>query len=382
MIDVSFIIGLLNKEEGGAQQLLYDLCTHLANDEFDLTVYYMFGEGTFRSDFEATGARVVSLNANSNYDPRAFTRFVRILRRDRPDVLHTNSPISSAWGRIAGTIASVPRIVSVEHHMHDARRPIARTVDDFTLPLADSVVGVSEAVTRSFAPLERLVLDVMDTPVVTISNGVDVEAIDAGYRDSDDILDPYPIEPSDSIIGTVGRHVEEKGYRYLIDAMELISCEHPDAKLLLVGDGPKRAALEQRARRRGLLDTNDPDTVVFAGQQPSVPPFLAHFDVGVFPSIDESFGLALAETMAAGVPVIGSDIPPFRRLLDGGEAGILVPPRDSDALAMETSAVLGDNSRRERLSGRGRERIEQHFSIERTARSYAGLYRDLVQQDE
>lgn len=378
MLQISFLIGKLNKEHGGAQQLLHDLCTHLPSDEFDLTIYYLFGDGTLQSDLEAAGARVVSLEATSNYDPRAFVRFVRALRSDQPDVLHTNSPISSAWGRIAGRIVGGSRIMSVEHHVHDARRPLARAVDDLTLPLTDSVVGVSEAVTTSFAPLERFVLSITDTPIVTIPNGVDVDAIDTGCHDSDGILDPYPVEPSDPIIGTVGRHVEEKGYRYLIEAMGPITREHPNAKLLLVGDGPKRGALERHARRRGFLGADGPDTVVFVGQQPSVPPFLAHFDVGAFPSVDESFGLALAETMAAGVPVVGADIPAFRRLLDDGEAGVLVPPRDSDALATATSTILADDSRRERLSSRGRIRIEQHFSIERTAQNYAELYRDLV----
>ena len=378
MIEVSFLIGLLNKEEGGAQQLLYDLCTHLPNDEFGLTVYYMFGKGTFQSDFEAAGAQVVPLEATSNHDLRAFVRLARALRTERPDVLHTNSPISNAWGRVAGTTVGIPRIISVEHHIHDARRPFARAVDDFTLPLADSVVGVSEAVTTSFAPLERCLLHIMDTPVATIPNGVDIDAVDAGRRASDGILDPYSIEPSDPIIGTVGRLVEEKGHRYLIDAMGPITREYPDAKLLLVGDGPERAALEQRARRRGLLSSDGTDTVVFVGQQPAVPPFLAHFDVGAFPSIDESFGLALAEAMAVGVPVVGADIPAFRQLLDDGEAGVLVPPRDSGALATAISAVLTDDCRRERLSSRGREHIEQHFSIERTTRNYAELYRNLV----
>lgn len=377
MVDVSFLIGLLNKGQGGAQQLLYDLCTRLTDDEFDLTVYYMFGEGTFQSDFEAVGVRVVSLDAKSNYDPRAFARFVQALRTDQPDVLHTNSPISSTWGRVAGKIAGIPRVVSAEHHVHSMRRPLARAVDDLTLPLADSIVGVSEAVTTSFAPLERWLLDVTDTPVVTIPNGVDVDAIDAGCRASDGTLDPYPIKSSDRIIGTVGRHVEGKGYRYLIDAMVPITREYPNAKLLLIGDGPERTALERRARCRGLLDTDGTDAVVFVGQQPSVPPFLAHFDIGAFPSTDESFGLALAETMAASVAVVGSDIPAFRRLL-GDEAGILIPPCESDTLATALSTILADDSHRERLSSRGRERIEQHFSIEQTARNYAELYQNTI----
>lgn len=379
MVDVSFLIGELNKEHGGAQQLLYDLCRTLPSSEFDLTIYYMFGEGTFQPDFEAAGAQVSSLEANSNHDLRAFIRLARALRADQPDILHTNSPISSTWGRIAGKIVGGPPIVSVEHHVHDARSPLARVVDDLTLPLADSIVGVSEAVTTSFAPLECLLLNATDTSTVTIPNGVDVDAIDAGRRDSDGILEQYPIDPSDPIIGTIGRHVDEKGYRYLIDAMEPITRKHPNAKLLLVGDGPERAALERQACRRGLLDSAERDAVVFVGQQPSVPPFLAHFDIAAFPSIDESFGLALAETMAARVPVVGTDIPAFRRILDDGEAGVLVPPRDSDALATAINIVLSDDSFRKQLRHRGRERIEHCFSIQRTAQQYAELYRNLAQ---
>jgi glycosyltransferase involved in cell wall biosynthesis len=380
VLQISFLIGNLNKEHGGAQQLLYDLCTHLPSDEFETTVYYMFGEGTFQPAFEAVGTQVVALQATSNYDPRAFVRLVRHLRTSSPHILHTNSPISGVWGRAAGKIVDVPRLLSVEHHIHDARRPIARAVDDVTLPLTDAIVGVSEAVTDSFAPWERFLLDVADTRIDTIPNGVDVQAIDAKSQNSDNTLDPYPVEPSDPIVGTVGRHVEEKGYRYLIDAMVDVTRKYPDAKLLLIGDGPERTALEQRARRQGLLDTDGTDVVVFVGQQSSVPPFLAHFDVGAFSSVDESFGLALAEAMATGVPVVGTNIPAFRRILDDGEAGVLVPPHDSDALADAIDTLLSDSSNRERLGIRGRERIERCFSIEHTAREYAELYRNAMEK--
>lgn len=378
VFQVSFLIGNLNIEHGGAQQLLYNLCTHLPNDEFETTVYYMFGEGTFQPGFEAAGTEVVELQATSNCDIGAFARLVRHLQTNTPHILHTNSPISGSWGRVAGKIVGVSRILSVEHHIHDARRPLARAVDDITLPLVDEIVGVSEAVTNSFAPWERLLLDISGTHIGAIPNGVDVQAIDDGIRNVDDVLAPYSIKPSDPIIGTVGRHVDEKGYQYLIDAMGPIKREHPNAKLLLVGDGPKRAALERHARQQGLLDAAERDTVVFVGQQSSVPPFLAHFDIAAFPSTDESFGLALAEAMAARVPVVGTDIPAFRRILDGGEAGVLVPPRDSDALATAINTILSDVSRRDRFGNKGRKRIEQYFSIERTAHEYAKMYRNII----
>ena len=374
MIDVSFLIGNLNKEHGGAQQLLYDLCRHLPAAEFDLTVYYMFGEGTFQPDLEAAGARVVALEANSNYDPRAFARFVRALRTERPDILHTNSPISGAWGRVAGRLVGVPHLLSVQHTVHDSRRPLARAVDDATLPLADAVVGVSEAVTSSFAPWERSLLDCTGARVETIRNGIDVAAIEAACQDADaDVLDPYPVEPTDRIIGTVGRHIEAKGYHYLIDAMVPVTREHPDAKLLMVGDGPERGALERRVKHHAL-----DDAVVFAGEQASVPPFLAQFSLGVFSSLHEGLPLSPIETMAAGVPIIGTDIPPFRRLLGNGEAGVLVPSRDSDALAEAIITLFSEPDERRQLGEQGHHRARHEFSISNTADQYVEIYAEMA----
>ena len=374
MIRLSFLIGNLNKEHGGAQQLLYDLCRHLPAAEFDLTVYYMFGEGTFRPDLEAAGARVVALEASSNYDPRAFGRLVRALRTERPDILHTNSPISGAWGRVAGRLAGVPHLLSVQHTVHDSRRPLARAVDDATLPLADAVVGVSEAVTSSFVPWERSLLDCVGARVETIRNGVDVAAIETACRDADTgVLDPYPVEPTDRIIGTVGRHVEAKGYRYLIDAMVPVIREHPDAKLLMVGDGPERGALERRVKRHAL-----DDAVVFAGEQASVPPFLAQFSLGVFPSLHEGLPLSPIEMMATGVPIIGTDIPPFRRLLGDGEVGVLVPARDSDALAEAIITLLSDSDKRQQLGEQGHNRVRHEFSITSTVDQYIQIYTEIA----
>ena len=375
MIDISFLIGKLNREHGGAQQLLYDLCTHLPDDEFDITVYYMFGEGTFQPAFEAADTDVTALRANTNYDLQAFVRLVRALDRNRPDVLQTNSPISGAWGRIAAQLVGVPEVVSVEHNVHNAYPYKHRIVNGTTLPFADAIVGVSTAVVDSIDGVEKTWLEATSRPDRrSIPNGVDIATIDAAQQDADDVLDDYDsIEPSDIIVGTMGSHTPQKGFENLVRAMPDLRRDYPDLKTIILGDGPLRSSLEQIAENHGVADR-----VTFTGYVEDVYPFLSHFDVGVFPSRWEGFGLVVAEAMAAGVPVVASDIPAFREIVD--DTGILVQPDSPDALAAAVGDLLDDRPRRRHLASAGRKRVVQHFSIEKAASEYAELYRTLLNQ--
>lgn len=370
MIDVSFLIGNLNKEHGGAQQLLYDICCHIAADECDLTVYYMFGEGTFQAAFEAESVDVVPLEATSNYDLGAFSRLVRLLRVNDHDILQTNSPVSGIWGRIGARIAGVPAIVSVEHNMHHTYRSLPRVTNGLTLPLANEIVGVSEAVTESFLGWERVLL--AGTSTKTIVNGIDVQAVESHFSECEAVLDRQTgLNPEDLIVGSVGRLAEQKGHEYLIRAFARVHESRPEATLVLVGDGPKRESLESLAEGLSISEVT-----CFTGHVPEVYPLLPAFDVAVFPSLWEGLPLAPGECMAARRPVVATDIPPFRELV--GDTGMLVPPRDPGALGDAVCHLIESPERRSELGQLAYERVSARFSIERTVDEYRTLYRELA----
>ncbi|MXR50423.1 glycosyltransferase [Halovenus sp. WSH3] len=372
VIDVAFLIGNLNKEHGGGQQLLYDICRQLPEDEFDLTVYFMFGDGTYRPLFEEEGVDVIDIDADSNYDLVAFHRLVHQLRRGNHEILHTNSPISGVWGRIAATIVDVPNIISVEHNMHQTYKFQARVANGLSLPLADHIVGVSNAVTESFLPWEAPLLK--STPKHTIVNGIDVEEIESHFGECRAVLQQYTdCSPEELIIGSVGRLTEQKGYEYLIKAFSEVRREHPTAKLILIGDGPKRDKLEQIA-----IDEQVRESTHFTGYVPEVYPFLPAFDVGVFPSLWEGLPLAPAECMTAKCPIIASDIPPFNELLS--DAGVLVPTSKPEAISNEISRLLTDEERRKQLGKQAYQRVNEEFSIQRTVSEYAQLYREVTHE--
>jgi glycosyltransferase involved in cell wall biosynthesis len=371
VIDIAFTIGNLNKEHGGAQQLLFDICRHLPNSEFNTTVYYMFGEGTFQKKFEKEDTTVVDLNASSNYDIGAFRRLTNILQTSSHDILHTNSPISGVWGRSAAQIGGIPHIVSVEHNVHSGYSRFTRFMNGLNLPLADAIVGVSRAVSDSYMNWEEWLLG-DNTKRRTIHNGVDVDMITATFDRSGEVLSQYsPFSKSDFIIGTMGRHSEQKGFGYLIQAFPEIKQKKKDTKLLILGDGPLREELETMAKETGYYKD-----IHFSGYVPDVYPFLPNFDIAVFPSLWEGFGLTVAEAMTAKVPVIGTDISAFKEVI--GEDGILVERKNPAAIAAEAIHLMESPEIRQKLAEQGYERVVQQFSIKRTVEQYANLYRELT----
>ena len=383
-IRVAAIIGNLNRERGGAQQLLYDVLRRLP-DDIRPRVHVLFGPASFREEFEAAGVPVRLLGARSNTDLRAFRRLVRRLREERPRVVHTNSPISGVWGRTAARLAGVPRVVSVEHSVHDGYRLLPRLANALTLPLAHAVVGVSEAVVDSIAGWERALLPAV-TEVRAIPNGVDVgrfapegrtAAAGSAEAGDPDEVPGAPMEAASGIdgrpptVGTIGRLIRDKGHDRLLRAWPAVREAVPDARLRIVGDGPRRDALERLAEREGVAGS-----VTFVGAVTDPVPEYRGFEVAVFPSRREGFGLTAAEAMACGVPVVAADLPALREVV--GDAGLLVDGDDPDALAGAIISLLGDADRRAGLAAAGRDRVADRFSVDRTAGDYARLYRRLA----
>lgn len=369
MVSLAFLVGNFNREHGGAQQLLFDICSHLPA-EFDATVYYMFGEGTFEPAFQEAGVSVVDLDADSNYDLRAFRRLVSELRRHGPDVLHTNSPVSGIWGRTAGSLARVPAVLSAEHNVHDSYRPFVRYANGLSLPLANVAVGVGKTVTESMIFPRLLAATGVDRR--TILNGVDVARIESKFEGSEETFRRETgIGPGEIVAGTVGRLCEQKGFDVLLEAFPSVLDRVPDARAVVVGDGPARESLERQAETLGIADA-----VVFTGYVESVYPLLPHFDVAAFPSRWEGLPLAPAEAMVARRPIVASEIPSMAEVV--GDAGMLVPPERPEPLGDSIAELLADRPLRESLGDRGYRRVEQRLSIDRTVEEYVELYRDLV----
>jgi glycosyltransferase involved in cell wall biosynthesis len=299
-------------------------------------------------------------------DGRALWQLRQAIRRMPVDIIHTHSSKAGFLGRLAARAAGVPHIVhtphghvfegyfsAVETHAFTALERLAARWTDRIITLSDE--EARDHLGRGIGRPEQF---------VTIPSGVDLEAVTAAP--------PVHLVSGGPVVGAVARLVPIKGLHYLIDAAPEILRRCPDARVLLVGDGEMRPALEAQARALGLADR-----VTFAGFREDIPSVLAATDVVVLPSVNEGMGRVLVMAMALGKPIVATRVGGVAELLGGGEAGLLVPARDPAALAEAVSTLLRDPARALALGEAGRRRVPR-YSAQAMLEALARLYREVT----
>jgi glycosyltransferase involved in cell wall biosynthesis len=224
--------------------------------------------------------------------------------------------------------------------------------------------------------------------VVAISEAVRNELIAAGYDRTTEVVDlpngvPVPAEPWRPREGWkhapravfVGRLAPEKGLGGLVGAWPSVLATYPEARLILVGEGPERPSLEAQVARLGLGGR-----VELPGATADIADRLRAADLFALPSREEGMSIALLEAMALGIPLVASAIPGNRRLVDDGLHGRLAPPDDPRAWAEAILGQWADFDRATRLAAEARHRVVEHFSIAAVARKHMELFRRLVEE--
>jgi glycosyltransferase involved in cell wall biosynthesis len=317
-------------------------------------------------ELRAAGVRVIGLGRGSTAAVWSWAPLVRLLRRERVDVLHSHKFGSNVWGVVLGGLAGVPAVVAHEHTWSYEGQPLRRFLDrELIARRSDAFVAVSHEDRRRMIEVERI--DPED--VVFVPNGIDALPDGDGAR----VRSELGIEPGAPVIGAVAVLRPQKALHLLVRAAAELVREHPGLRVLIAGDGPEREALEALVRELGLEGV-----VTLLGLRRDVPDLLAALDVAVVSSDFEGTPLAVLEYMDAGLPVVATRVGGLSDLIEHGRHGLLVDPGDAGVLAQAIGTLLRDPERARELGARGRERRRAEFSIDRTVRTLEDMYVNLA----
>jgi glycosyltransferase involved in cell wall biosynthesis len=346
-------------EVGGVGSYIEMLLPALT-DEFDVVVA-SHGPGPLRQATLANGARYVALEHLRReisvwHDPLGLAELIRLCRLERPDILHANSSKAGILGRLAAVLTGVPIRIFTVHGWAFSVPGMSR----FALWAERLVCGLTTAtvcVATCDVELGVAAGTCLRERTVVIHNGIDARSFE-------------PARHCDSrapVIVSVGRFSAQKDFTTLVNA--LAKLDKASYRARLIGSGPDEEMIRAQINRHGLGGS-----VEMLGERDDVGRILSQADVFVLASNYESLPISVLEAMAAGLPVVASDVGGVAEQVIDAETGFVVPARDPEALAGALRPVLADRELRRRLGTAGRLWVETNFGIDDFRRKHLELY--------
>ncbi|HEU4939336.1 MAG TPA: glycosyltransferase [Vicinamibacterales bacterium] len=350
---------------GGQNQVLTTLMGLRALGHRTMLVAHSEGELRQRA---AEGLDLVPLAPKTELDLTAAWRLSRLLRQLKPDVIHAHDPHGVAMAALALSmstqIVKPPLVASRRVDFHLRGNSLSR----WKYRQVDCFICASEAIRQI------LVGDgVPESRAVTVHEGIDIERVERA--EPANLHGEFWLPHHAPIVGNVAALVPHKGQRHLIDAAKAVVLQMPDTRFIIAGEGELRPALERQIR-----DYHLEKHVLLAGFRPDVLSLHKAFDIFVMSSVTEGLGTSLLDAMAAGKPIVATRAGGIPEVVAHEETGVLVPPRDHDAMAEAIVRLLKDAMLRGQMGDAGRARARSLFSAERMVQNTLNVYQRVAME--
>ncbi|MEO8456477.1 MAG: glycosyltransferase [Chloroflexota bacterium] len=358
---------------GGAERQLVELARGLDKERFRVIVSTLYSGQPFESDLtDVPGVEYMPLNRRGKLDFFVVAKLARLLDREKVDIIQPFLTPATSIGMLASMMAATPIKVMTERcglRLNTSPGNKAyRFVEDRLTRFADAVIPNSEA-GRRYVRSRGIARE----KVRVIYNGVAPERVSTSLAERQALRHEYGVLDDSWLLGIVASLTPAKDHSTFLQAASIIRAEVPGTKFMIVGDGPLHHELKRRTTILGL-----DGSVIFAGHQMRVAPFIAAMDIAVLSSCDhEGCSNFLLEAMGLGRPIVATDVGGNEELFPSGEAGVIVPPSNPLILAHAILQVMRQPDVAERMQKRSREIFKERFTLQTMVSEYEDLYRDL-----
>ncbi len=368
---------------GGAQENTFHTVRLHRADRFEADLIAgppLGAEGSLEESVRAAGVEIIRepyllRKVAPVRDMLAVRRLTRLFRQRRYDIVHTHTSKAGYVARLAAKRAGVPIIVHTPHgnifHGYFGPWPtrLFVTLERRAAAWTDRIIelterGIEECLAEGLGVREQY---------VSIFSGIDFTPYEAARAARGKTRRVLGVEDDEILVGGVGRLEPIKGFEYFVEAARRVVPAGRNVRFALAGQGSEERGLRERAASLG-------DRFAFLGHRNDVPALMAAFDVLVVPSINEGMGRVILEAAAAGTPSIASDIGGIPEMIDDAKTGVLVPPKDADAIASVLLELARAPQRLRTMGDAARARAVPRYSVEEMVARVESLYETLIQE--
>lgn len=350
---------------GGAENLLLSILRRLDPQRFSSLVCCIGERGALGEPVMTMGFTLTELHLlnKGGMDGRVVPALVDLIRRERIDLVHSHLYHANFYGRLAARKAGVPAVASI-HNTYTKHKWHRQLANWYLARHTAAIIAGSEEIKQDVVRYDF----VPESLIEVIPNSVDLARSHSSLS-REQARQRLSLPEGAVVLGTVGRLEEQKGHRFLIEALAQLRQRGMDAYLLLVGDGREAQALKGLSANLGLEQR-----VMFLGTRNDLGDLFRAMDLFVMPSLWEGLSLAMLSAMAAGLPVVATSVGGVRQVLGDDEYGFTVPPGDATVLASRIEACLATPEELVRMGEKGRRQICENYSDEAMVRRLEAVY--------
>ncbi|MGB9735985.1 MAG: glycosyltransferase [bacterium] len=360
---------------GGSEQVILAIMENINRDQFDIEVCTLGPRGALHEELDKLKVKNYSLDIvkkNWMHIPIGFYKLYKLLKKENYEILNTWLFHASVAGIFINKFVKIPCVVESRQYadlMYKYNLKIRQTLDRIASHEVDHIIACSDGVKKVLMNYER----VEPWKITVIYNGTEINKFKPRNIEQRQQI-KEKLKVGDKIVLTFTAHLRPaKGHQYLLEAISKIKNQYPNIVLFLIGDGILMNELTTITKQ---LDIEN--NVRFWGYRADIPNFLSATDIYVHPSVEEGFGIAIIEAMAAGLPVIATNVGGIPEIITNGVNGILVPPENPQALADAIVELIEHPDRRKILSEKARQYVELTFNNQTMTKEYAEIYFKLV----
>ncbi len=367
-------------EGGGAEQVIQDLALGFAARGHEVMVVFLEGTDDIVPDLEEEGIRCERLlprtqlaaSALADFNPSCVLGYRRLISQFEPDVLHAHVPRPTLWVSLAyRMLRRRPALVYTEHNVQDVYPRWARWVYGVFLPVTQGIVCVSDAAAKSFAARWPRAQG-----PTRVWNGIDPERTRPSPH-ADELRADLGVDPGTPLLCNVANIGYRKGHDVLVEAMAQLRAQADPLRCWVAGGLEHEPSMVQSVQN-AIAEHQLGDVVHLLGRRRDVADLLHAADVFVLSSRQEGFPITILEAMAAGKPIVATDVGGCAEAVVHGETGLIVPPEDPSALAEALASLLADPELARKMGAAGRERVEQEFTVDRMVEQHLAIYEELL----